>query len=95
MRTVVLLISGLTIGLGIGLGVPDLILTVGARTAAPSGAAVQRVDRAHKGDRLDVFITRVGKQPAPPQTTHKLLDGCEPAASTLSPSAEVAGRCAV
>jgi hypothetical protein len=51
----------------------------------------QWVDRAHKGGRLDMPVMRVGKQPVPPA---KLMHGCEPAASPLSASGEVPGRCA-
>ena len=96
MRNLVLLASGVVLGLGIGLAAPDLDfgLSVGARPAVPAGSTVQWVDRTHKGDRLDMAVTRVGKQPTPPQQTNKLMDGCEPAASPLSASAQVAGRCA-
>jgi hypothetical protein len=93
MRNVVLLISGLAAGLGIGLAAPDLNagLAVGARPAAPAGMVMQWVDRTQKGDRLDIPVTRIGKQPLPRQ---EMLDGCEPAASTLSPIAQAPARCA-
>ncbi len=38
-------------------------------------------------------MTRVGKQPLP-SPAEKIMDGCEPAASPLSASAQIAGRCA-
>lgn len=96
MRSVLLLFSGLIVGLGIGFAAPDLDLglAVGARPAVPAGTVVQWVDRTHKGDRLDLSVTRVGREPAPAQKSQKLMDGCEPAASPLSPSAQIAARCA-
>jgi hypothetical protein len=96
MRGVALLLSGLVLGLGVGLAAPNLDfgLTVGARPATPAGTVVQWVDRTHKADRLDISVTRVGREPTPPQQSHKLMDGCEPAASPLSASAQIAARCA-
>lgn len=93
MRGVTLLISGLGVGLVAGQAASDLNLgfSVGARTVAPAGSVVQWVDRTHKGDRLGLPMTRVGKQPLPAQ---KIMDGCEPAASPLSASAQIAARCA-
>jgi len=95
MRGVALLIFGLAVGLSAGLTVPDLNFgfTVGAHPVAPAGAVVQWVDRTHKTDRAGLPMTRVGKQPvpSPPQT---MMDGCEPAASPLSASAQTAARCA-
>jgi hypothetical protein len=59
---------------------------------------MQWVDRTHKGDRLDrpagydSAVTRVGKTPVR-RANPQMLEGCEPAASTLSPSAQIAARC--
>jgi hypothetical protein len=80
-------------GLVVGLVAPqvDWGFSVGARPLAPAGMTSQWVDRADKSDRLDMPAIRVGKQPVPPA---KLMHGCEPAASPLSASGQVAGRCA-
>lgn len=93
MRGVFTLSAGMAAGLIIGLAAPhvDWGFSVGARPLAPAGMTSQWVDRSHKGDRLDLPSIRVGKQPVP---TPKLMNGCEPAASPLSASGQVAGRCA-
>jgi hypothetical protein len=80
-------------GLVVGLVAPrvDWGFSVGARPLAPAGMTTQWVDRSHKGSRLGMPEIRVGKQPAPPA---KLMHGCEPAASPLSASGDVPGRCA-
>ena len=95
MRGVTLLITGLGVGLVAGLAASDLNFgfSVGARTVAPAGSVVQWVDRTHKGDRLALPMARVGKQPLP-SPAQKIMDGCEPAASPLSASAQIAARCA-
>ena len=95
MRGITLLIAGLGAGLVAGLAASDLNFgfSVGARTVAPPGSVVQWVDRTHKGDRLALPMTQVGKQPLP-SPAHKIMDGCEPAASPLSASAQIAARCA-
>lgn len=93
MRGVVTLIAGMAGGLVIGLAAPhvDWGLSVGARPLAPAGMTTQWVDRSQKGNRLDIPSVRVGKQPVP---APKLITGCEPAASPLSASGQVPGRCA-
>ncbi|HEY6028502.1 MAG TPA: hypothetical protein VIV09_16510 [Pseudolabrys sp.] len=95
MRGITLLVSGLGVGLIVGLAASDLNLgfSVGARPLVPTGSVVQSVDRTHKGDRAGLPMTRVGKQPLP-SPAEKIMDGCEPAASALSASAQIAGRCA-
>lgn len=93
MRGVFTLFAGMAVGLTLGLVAPqvDWGFSVGARPLAPAGMTAQGVDRSHKGDRLDMPAVRVGKQPVPPA---KLMNGCEPAASPLSASGDVTGRCA-
>lgn len=93
MRGWVLTVSGLVVGLAIGAAASDLDwgFSVRARPASPPGATTQWVDRTHKGGRLDQAVTRVGKEPTPPQS---IMEGCEAAASPLSPSAQIPARCA-
>lgn len=93
MRGLLLLISGLVVGLAVGVTASDVDwgFAVRAGPAAPAGTVIQSVDRTHKGDRLDMSVTRVGKEPIQPQ---KLMDGCEAAASPLSRSAQNPARCA-
>lgn len=70
----------------------DWGFAVNAQTPAAGRTAVQWVDRSHKGDRIDIHSTRVGKQPTP---APKLLVGCEPVSSPLSSvHATLPGRCA-
>ena len=73
--------------------VSGLGLAVGARPVPERGAIIQRVDRTHKGDRLDLSTT-VGVRPLPTQPV-VLPEGCEPAFSPLVShgQASVAGRC--
>jgi hypothetical protein len=94
MRGFVLTVSGLIVGLAVGLAASDVDwgFAVRARPASPAGSTMQWVDRTHKGDRLSPSVTRVGKQPVPAQ--QKIMDGCEPAASPLSTSAQIPARCA-
>jgi len=93
MRGVFTLVAGMAAGLALGLAASsvDWGFSVGARPLAPAGMTTQWVDRAHKGDRLDTPVVRVGKQPVP---VLKLMNGCEPAASPLSESGQVPGHCA-
>ena len=93
MRRVFTLFAGMAAGLVLGLVAPhvDWGFSVGARPLAPAGMTTQWVDRSQKGDRLDMPQARVGKQPTP---TPELMKGCEPAASPLSASGQVPGRCA-
>jgi hypothetical protein len=91
MRLIGTLIFGVVTGLAISQFGPALDWTATGNAAVPAGGRMQWVDRAHKGDRLDIGTTRVGKEPVPPP---KLLAGCEPAASPLSRlRAAVPGRC--
>jgi hypothetical protein len=93
MRKGFTLFAGMAAGLVVGLVAPhvDWGFSVGARPLAPNGMTMQWVDRSQKGDRLDMPAIRVGKQPS---STPKLMEGCEPAASPLSGSAQLPGRCA-
>ncbi|HEV2628825.1 MAG TPA: hypothetical protein VGV41_09310 [Pseudolabrys sp.] len=94
MRGVFTLFAGMAAGLVVGLVAPqvDWGFAVGARPLVPAGMTTQSVNRGHKGDRLDMPEVRVGKQPVPPAKL--LMHGCEPAASPLSASGQVPGRCA-
>lgn len=58
----------------------------GAQPTNVRGAAVQWVDRTHKGDRLDATDRVQGEQP-PARKPEQILAGCEPAISPLSVSA--------
>jgi len=64
------------------------LAVVGVDPAAAQGAAVQWVDRSHKGDRLDtkgrVFFKREQTRAPKPE---RILTGCEPGISPLSASA--------
>jgi len=94
MRLLIGLVAGLIAGGALGLWAPALNwgFAVNAGTVAPAGTTLQSVDRSHKGDRLDVPMTRVGKQPV---TTPKVLIGCEPVSSPLAGTARasIPGRC--
>lgn len=93
MRLAVAAVLGVMAGLGLGFSAPVVsAVAVQAWPAAAMGQGLQSVDRTHKGDRLDVPMTRVGKRPV---QTPKVLIGCEPAASPLAGSARAAipGRC--
>lgn len=76
--------------------------SVNARSVVPAGDALQYVDRAHKGDRLNTRMTIVDKKnPTDKQeitkAREKIMDGCDPAFSPLSRSAashNFSGRCA-
>jgi hypothetical protein len=71
-------------------------LSVNARSVVPAGATLQYVDRSHKGDRLDMSVTSIGKRPIWKMPA-KIMLGCDPAFSPLSASAAHAnfpGRCA-
>ena len=94
MRGFVLTLSGLIVGLAMGVAASDVDwgFAVRARPASPAGSVVQWVDRTHKSDRFAPAVTRVGKEPVPAQ--EKIMDGCEPAASPLSTSAQIPARCA-
>lgn len=95
MRLLIGLLAGLTAGIALGFSAPTLNwgFAVSAGPAAPAGTTLQWVDRTRKGDRLDVPMTRVGKQPV---STPKVLIGCEPVSSPLASTmrASVPGRCA-
>ena len=68
--------------------VAGLSLAVGARPVAEPGQVIQHVDRTHKGDRLHQHTTLgTGHVPLPQKQPSTLLEGCEPAFSSL-----VAGR---
>jgi hypothetical protein len=73
--------------------IAGLGLAVGARPVEDRGAIIQHVDRANKGDRLDVRRT-LGTRPQAPENT-AIPVGCEPALSPLaSPrEARIASRC--
>ncbi len=93
MRVFGALILGMFTGLAISYTRPVLDWSFAVNAAVPAAAPAQWVDRAGKGDRLDLLLpaTRIGKQPAP---APKLLVGCEPATSPLSSAhAAIPGRC--
>ena len=94
MRGWVLTMSGLAVGLAIGAAASDLDwgFSVRARPAVAAGGTTQWVDRTHKASRLDQSITRVGKERTSPLPA--IMEGCEAAASPLSPSAQIPARCA-
>jgi hypothetical protein len=97
MRGVLTFVFGLVGGVAAGLAAPqvDFDFSVGASPAIPSGSIVQWVDRTHKGDRLDGGVTKVGREPSVPPKGQRIMEGCDPAVSPLSPAAgNVAGRCA-
>lgn len=72
--------------------VTGLGLSAGARPMPERGAIVQHVDRAGKGDRLDLPTT-VGVRPVPKQQM-TLPEGCEPVFSPLSAGhPSISGRC--
>jgi hypothetical protein len=58
----------------------------GVQQTSFRSAAVQGVDRTHKGDRLDATDRVQGVQP-PARKPEQILAGCEPAISPLSVSA--------
>jgi hypothetical protein len=91
MRLLLAAAVGVVFGVGLGFSAPVVgALAVQAWPAA-GGQVPQWVDRTHKGDRLQVPTTRVGKQPA---KAPRILIGCEPAASPLAAStASIPGRC--
>jgi len=74
----------------VGLGLPVIAWPVIDQTAMP-----QLVNRAHKGDRLQVVPVTTGRQTPP--TAPAMPVGCEPVFSALSTSAyaNYPGRCAV
>ena len=93
MRIFGALILGVFTGLAISYTGPVLDWGLAVNAAVPAAAPMQSVDRARKGDRLDLLVpaTRIGKQPTP---APKLLVGCEPATSPLSSThAAIPGRC--
>jgi len=68
-------------------------LAIGTWPKVDGNAAVQMVDRTHKGDRLQVPVAN-SRRPSPPRVPATLI-GCEPVFSSLSASssANFAGRC--
>lgn len=93
MRLLLAATVGLGVGFGLSFSAPVLgALAVQAWPIVPAGQQLQQIDRTHKGDRLDIPTTRIGKRPV---EAPKVLIGCEPAASPLAGStAAMAGRCA-
>lgn len=69
---------------------------VGAQTVGGGRSAVQWVDRAHKGNRLDLRNARGGERRQPMKAREKIISGCEPVFSPLAQSTRAdnfAGRC--
>ena len=92
MRLLLAAAIGLSVGVGFGFSAPVLgALAVQAWPVASTGQPLQQVNRTHKGDRLEIPMTRLGKQPV---QAPKILIGCEPAASPLAGTAAIPGRCA-
>jgi len=66
---------------------PEVLgLGANAQPTSVRGAAVQWVDRTHKGDRLNA-TDRVQREQPPARKLEQILAGCEPAISPLSVSA--------
>lgn len=96
--------SYLTVGilavLAVGLTMPTVWigLPVKAWPALSLEKPLQAVDRSRKSDRLIVPMSVIGKTPVvrkPPVEPAKILVGCEPMFSPLSPvRANIPGRCA-
>lgn len=86
--------TGMFLGLALYLIAPAGSLGVAASPAVEQGALVQSVNRAHKGNRMTVPMSTVGKTRQLPKSPI-LLAGCDPAFSRLSASAQanVSGRC--
>lgn len=76
--------------------IADVMPSVNATFVVQDDAAVQRVDRSGKGDRLDLNKSVIRKQPLPqPQSRRTVMAGCEPVFSPLAgPADNMAGRCA-
>jgi len=68
-------------------------LAIATWPSVDGNAAVQVVDRTHKGDRLQVPTANSDRMS--PRSTPAMLIGCEPVFSSLSASsrANLAGRC--
>ena len=75
--------------------IAGLGLEVSARPVVEDSAIVQHVDRAQKGDRLDIR-TDYGGRPTPKRDFGVMPVGCDPAFSPLSFPAHsnFSGRCA-
>jgi hypothetical protein len=88
----------LLIGISAALASVALTLTgLGFALSAPPVSVIspiiQHVDRTHKGDRLDMHTT-IDKRPMQ-KKLNRIMAGCDPAFSALSPSARsnFSGRC--
>src|SRR3954453_8111272 len=97
MRTFPVLAVGVLIGTIASGGVFASLqedMTTNVRT--PSTYDLQRVDRTHKGNRLNPRTGESTKIPtrSPVRVPEKILIGCEPLASFSSAAADQAGRCA-
>ncbi len=76
--------------------VAGLGLAVRAGPVAEPGQVIQHVDRTNKSDRLDPHTTfGTGRLPLRQKQPNTLLDGCEPAFSSLATAGrgEHSGRC--
>lgn len=88
------LLAGMAVVLAMDFLAPPVGIrpSLGAWPAVPADATIQSVDRTHKGDRLVVPATIIGKQqgadePRKPRKPDRLLAGCDPVFSPLSASA--------
>jgi hypothetical protein len=89
------ILIGVPAALAMGLvSVAGVGLAVGARPMPERGAAIQHIDRTHKGNRLDLPTTLGSRGPVPTQQI-ALPDGCEPAFSPLVSvdSSNITGHC--
>jgi hypothetical protein len=83
--------------IGISAALASVALTItglGFALSAQPVSVIQRVDRTHKGDRLDMYTTTIDKRPLQKKRI-RIMAGCDPAFSALSPSARsnFSGRC--
>jgi hypothetical protein len=78
------------VGLGLAASFAGATVARGSTIPMP----LQQVDRTHKGDRLDIAKTVIGRRAPAPRP--RMLRGCEPAFSPLTASARAdnfARRC--
>ena len=97
MRTFAGLVVGVLIGTIASGGVfASLQQDATANGIRPTADKVQRVDRTHKGNRLNSSSSEAVKQGtrSPVKRPSKILIGCEPSASALLPVSDQAARCA-
>jgi hypothetical protein len=97
MRTLAALVIGVLIGTTVSGSLFDLLRQdVTAKVIVRNELGGQRVDRTLKGNRLNLPVGEATKGGArsPLKVPTKILIGCEPAISMLSPVTGQAARCA-